>query len=450
MEIYSFVLYLTGMLISAYYTDELIALVVNRKYKKHWNTIIYTMLILIQVYLGDYLLKSYKFKYVYFYIANWVFIYLLYKGTTLKKALAYIEVVSAVVFTELIGAQVIIGIMGSGAEDIMRLTDMRIFINFICAMALIIVVYIYMFIQKKIKFRISASKLGPIIMVFLSQIIVGSIYNLILFDIGTNVSNLFLFYIFVVLMIDLWLLRSMSLLEIKEDTEGKIKNFEKETELVAEYYSELYENINNLENIKSEYNAELKNIYSITGKISEFQEIREVDIENKASEIIKSNKSNVLVNNIISNIKSQLDLLNVQYKIEVDVPEIISMDYSDLSSILINMFGNAIEAIEVYVNELNEGKSVKNKEKYFLEGIVYVNEKEIKIEVKNVKSNKQKVRLLDDKYITSKKDKSIHGYGMQIIKRTVEKYNGNMEVEYTNNSFKNSVICNCSESSRVG
>ena len=447
MEIYSFILYLAGMVISAYYTDELIALVVNRKYKKHWNTIIYTMLILIQVYLGDYLLKSYKFKYVYFYIANWVFIYLLYKGTTLKKALAYIEVVSAVVFTELIGAQVIIGIMGSGAEDIMRLTDMRIFINFICAMALIIVVYIYMFIQKKIKFRISASKLGPIIMVFLSQIIVGSIYNLILFDIGTNVSNLFLFYIFVVLMIDLWLLRSMSLLEIKEDTEGKIKNFEKETELVAEYYSELYENINNLENIKSEYNAELKNIFEITGKISEFEEVG----ENKGTDKeINDRNSNVLVTNIISNVKAQLDLLNVPYKIEVDVPEIISMDYSDLSSILINMFGNAIEAIEVYVNELNEGKSVKNKEKYFLEGIVYVNEKEIKIEVKNVKSNKQKVRLLDDKYITSKKDKSIHGYGMQIIKRTVEKYNGNMEVEYTNNSFKNSVICNCSESSRVG
>ena len=150
----------------------------------------------------------------------------------------------------------------------------------------------------------------------------------------------------------------------------------------------------------------------------------------------------MLVNNIISNIKSQLDLLNVQYKIEVDVPEIICMDYSDLSSLLINIFGNAIDAIEVYVDEIKEGKPAKNKEKYLLEGIVNADVKEIKIEVKNVKSSKQKVRLLDDKYITSKKDKSIHGYGMQIIKRTVDKYNGNMEVEYTSNSFKNSVRIN--------
>ncbi|MBQ3545510.1 MAG: GHKL domain-containing protein, partial [Lachnospiraceae bacterium] len=96
-------------------------------------------------------------------------------------------------------------------------------------------------------------------------------------------------------------------------------------------------------------------------------------------------------------------------------------------------------AVEIYVNELKEGKPVKNKENYFLEGIVNADEKEIKIEIKNIKSSKQRVRLLDDKYITSKKDKSIHGYGMQIIKRTADKYDGNMEVEYTSNSFKNSV-----------
>ena len=71
--------------------------------------------------------------------------------------------------------------------------------------------------------------------------------------------------------------------------------------------------------------------------------------------------------------------------------------------------------------------------------MIRANKNELKIEVKNVKSTKQKVRLLEDKYITSKKDKSIHGYGMQIIKRTADKYDGNMEVEYTSNSFKNSV-----------
>ena len=256
----------------------------------------------------------------------------------------------------------------------------------------------------------------------------------------------FLIYIFVALIIDLWLLRSMSLLEIKEDTEEKIKNFEKETELIAEYYSELSDNINNLEYIKSAYNSELKNVYEVTGKISEFEEVREerknVDEEKgiKYNKEENNDKSNMLISNIISKIKTQLDLLNVEYKIDVDVPKEINMDYGDLSSLLINMFGNAIEAIEIYINESKDNKSNKKKVKYYLEGVVDANEKKLQIEVKNVKSSKQKIRMLDDKYITSKKDKNIHGYGMQLIKRVADKYDGSMEVEYTNDSFKNRVI----------
>ena len=94
MEIYLFVLYLIGMLISAYYTDMLIGLVVKRKYKRYWYTIIYAVLNLIHVYLSDYVFESLKFKYANFYIVNWLFIYLLYKGTTLKKALAYMRMLN--------------------------------------------------------------------------------------------------------------------------------------------------------------------------------------------------------------------------------------------------------------------------------------------------------------------------------------------------------------------
>ena len=41
---------------------------------------------------------------------------------------------------------------------------------------------------------------------------------------------------------------------------------------------------------------------------------------------------------------------------------------------------------------------------------------------------------------TSKKDKVNHGYGLVNIKKTVEKYNGNLKIEQAHESFKVDII----------
>ena len=41
--------------------------------------------------------------------------------------------------------------------------------------------------------------------------------------------------------------------------------------------------------------------------------------------------------------------------------------------------------------------------------------------------------------ITTKQNKDVHDYGMQIIKHIVQKYHGSMEVEYNKNIFINTV-----------
>ena len=432
-------LYITAVVLTSYGVDLLLSFVLESKYKRIVNVDLYTILYLSYAIIMDYFIKSLPVKYISLYVFIALFIYLVYKGSIIRKIIAYFEFLTVVLFSELITTQIICGELGYSVEEVFKNSVFRSIVNIACAIVQLLIVLIFIFLQKKIRFVLSLSKVILFMCVFLSQALVATLYNFLFVKYTDGANIVFIVYLFITLLLGLWLLRCMTLLEIKEDTEEKIKNFEKETELIAEYYSELSENINNLESIKNEYNYELKNIYEITGKISEFDKAKDDDKNKKSKEEMTSNKSNVLVNNIISNVKAQLDLLNAPYKIDVDVTENINMDYGDLSSLLINMFGNAIEAVEIYVNELKEGKPVKNKENYFLEGIVNADEKEIKIEIKNIKSSKQKVRLLDDKYITSKKDKSIHGYGMQIIKRTVDKYNGDMEVEYTSESFINSV-----------
>ncbi|MBQ3544132.1 MAG: hypothetical protein IJA34_03940, partial [Lachnospiraceae bacterium] len=378
-------LYITAVVLTSYGVDLLLSFVLESKYKRIVNVDLYTILYLSYAIIMDYFIKSLPVKYISLYVFIALFIYLVYKGSIIRKIIAYFEFLTVVLFSELITTQIICGELGYSVEEVFKNSVFRSIVNIACAIVQLLIVLIFIFLQKKIRFVLSLSKVILFMCVFLSQALVATLYNFLFVKYTDGANIVFIVYLFITLLLGLWLLRCMTLLEIKEDTEEKIKNFEKETELIAEYYSELSENINNLESIKNEYNYELKNIYEITGKISEFDKAKDDDKNKKSKEEMTSNKSNVLVNNIISNVKAQLDLLNAPYKIDVDVTENINMDYGDLSSLLINMFVNAIEAVEIYVNELKEGKPVKNKENYFLEGIVNADEKEIKIEIKNIK-----------------------------------------------------------------
>ena len=143
---------------------------------------------------------------------------------------------------------------------------------------------------------------------------------------------------------------------------------------------------------------------------------------------------NILVSNILYNVKRQLDKLNCKYELDFDIPKNIKPDSMDLSSLLINIFDNAIEALTIYM-----AKPKKKKIAYHLKAYGKIEDNMLKICVENVKSPSQKTRRLNNTYVTSKVKKELHGYGMQIIDKIVKKYDGNMKVEYTDTRFCNSI-----------
>ena len=55
-------------------------------------------------------------------------------------------------------------------------------------------------------------------------------------------------------------------------------------------------------------------------------------------------------------------------------------------------------------------------------------------------SAKQKTRRVEDRLISSKKNKETHGYGMQIIERIAKKYGGSMQMEYRDTKFINKIV----------
>ena len=62
------------------------------------------------------------------------------------------------------------------------------------------------------------------------------------------------------------------------------------------------------------------------------------------------------------------------------------------------------------------------------------------INIKN--SNSGEVYKDGSRFLTSKKDKINHGIGITNVKRTIEKYNGSMKIDYSDKYFNVSIIVN--------
>ena len=80
--------------------------------------------------------------------------------------------------------------------------------------------------------------------------------------------------------------------------------------------------------------------------------------------------------------------MGCKYNIDMDIPANIRIETADLSSLLINVFDNAIEAISIYM----KSDKKKKRTQYHLMAKAYKQDDRLIIRVENVKSSKQKKR----------------------------------------------------------
>lgn len=140
-----------------------------------------------------------------------------------------------------------------------------------------------------------------------------------------------------------------------------------------------------------------------------------------------SDTGNVVVDSILNYKLSFLDDKNINFDIETLVPYNLPIDDGYFVIILTNLIDNALEAVEMCPDSI---------EKMLKIHILY-EKGTIKIIVQNTYDG---IVVLSEGKFRSRKKTDNHGWGLSNVKNAVEKYNGILKVDHTDNIFTVKVL----------
>lgn len=223
--------------------------------------------------------------------------------------------------------------------------------------------------------------------------------------------------------------------DIKEKSEERL--LKEKIDMQYKYYlnlqesqnkvKKLYHDINNhifcMKNLS--YNKEDVNKYidEMSKELNEFKEIHNTG--NMILDIILNEKQNICNEN------------NIDLTCDVNFSKCNFIEMTDVCSIFSNILDNAIEACN---------KTSMDKKYIKIRGTLVKSYYVIRCE--NSKANKLEIK--NSKIITSKKDKFIHGIGLKSVKSSLEKYNGDLEIEDFKNKFLLQIYIPIDENMTVG
>lgn len=121
---------------------------------------------------------------------------------------------------------------------------------------------------------------------------------------------------------------------------------------------------------------------------------------------------------------------DIAFKYTLEKLPRLSIDLIDISSVVSNLIDNAIEATE------------KTNDPYIQVNISIYNNYLV-IFVKNFCNNTISFNKDENKLLTTKSDKSFHGYGLQIVNDIAVKYNGDCKWEFSEGFFVVNVLLKC-------
>jgi len=163
---------------------------------------------------------------------------------------------------------------------------------------------------------------------------------------------------------------------------------------------------------ENEYDEASKVISQITGAI---------DVKNEYAQ-----SGNITVDSILNfNLQEAINK-GISVSLELNIPEKLNITPFDMSVILGNLLDNAINAS----SRLEKDKRLDLKIDY-KRGRLFINLSNTYNGILNYKG---------DKLITSNRDKEAHGIGMKNINAVLDKYDGVMEIDHTENIFTTIIL----------
>ena len=114
---------------------------------------------------------------------------------------------------------------------------------------------------------------------------------------------------------------------------------------------------------------------------------------------------------------------NIKVQFKGIVPDDVAIDMFDMCTIISNLLNNAIEACE----KIQEGKRIIELEIVGYNSQIYITVRN-SYDMGSIINRRQK-------FITTKEDKLNHGIGLENVRRTVKKYDGDMRISQENEKF---------------
>lgn len=148
---------------------------------------------------------------------------------------------------------------------------------------------------------------------------------------------------------------------------------------------------------------------------------------------------NIVLNLILADKKKCAEEKQISFRAVVSAPKDLSVQSADLCSILGNLLDNAIEACEY----LKEGECREISVKCGMKNTHFI------IKVKNT-YNPLILQYENKRYKSRKQDGKNHGLGMNIVSKTVEKYNGELIVSQKDGYFTAITYLDCDVEEGVG
>lgn len=215
---------------------------------------------------------------------------------------------------------------------------------------------------------------------------------------------------------------------------SQINILEKQLDYQKNYYEKV---INNYGEARKALH-DMNNHMSVIKYFLENKDYKNMDdyIKSLSERIVTNKNNNICSNKVINAIcldkcdRCKKEGINIRFDIIINKE--LNIDNLDLCIVLGNLIDNAIEACEK-INDKDVQKFIQ------VSARIYLNQ--IYIKVINSKSNRVEKR--NGKFLTSKRDKKNHGIGLENVKESVYKNDGEMEIKDSKNTFEVSLYMKC-------
>lgn len=215
---------------------------------------------------------------------------------------------------------------------------------------------------------------------------------------------------------------------------SQINILEKQLDYQKNYYEKV---INNYGEARKALH-DMNNHMSVIKYFLENKDYKNMDdyIKSLSERIVTNKNNNICSNKVINAIcldkcdRCKKEGINIRFDIIINKE--INIDNLDLCIVLGNLIDNAIEACEK-INDKDVQKFIQ------VSARIYLNQ--IYIKVINSKSNRVEKR--NGKFLTSKRDKKNHGIGLENVKESVYKNDGEIEIKDSKNTFEVSLYMKC-------